>query len=622
MSTFSDYLQSYPTRTNFRAHIDCLDFTNKNSQRFVFLYEDIEECLKLLWKEGYWLDDEFKGDWTYEEVKYRKAFGQVFEQAAANSVASNLGSQTANTVTSLELYAGFLLEKKISGAGTPHLLSPSELAPLYSLKNAFIDWLKRENLSEKSIASYTGALASTLTKLIGRDLFSVITIKEFEEVKAHLEQVTEYVRLNAEGKQMYSSAINRYGKFLESFSQISTEYHLASLPENLHAYPLAQALITKPFTILTGASGTGKTKLAESLAKHYSNHADVSQASNIAIIPVGADWTDNRSVLGFVNHLRDAGQKGAKLPVYQSTPVLDLLLEANKDTNKDTPYFLILDEMNLSHVERYFSDFLSTMEQENGTLPLHSEGPRDNKQFTLPRFDGDTDGAPRSICYPENLYVIGTVNIDETTYMFSPKVLDRANVIEFRVEHQHLSDFLDAPSNYPETERAAEGAAQGFHRLGLQARHGDLDPLPEPVHKEVQKHLLSLFDIMQAGGFEFAYRTAKEVMRYMAVCRHLAGDKDAWDKNTDNKGWQSDLDDQVLQKILPKLHGSIGRAGPLLANLAGYCHLGKPAEGGKAKGLKEFLELKPDDSGFKKSYSKLRSMIQTLIDEQFVSFIQ
>ena len=399
-------------------------------------------------------------------------------------------------------------------------------------------------------------------------------------------------------------------------------FQMDKLPENIIKYPLVQCGLTKPFTILTGASGTGKTKLAESLAGHYRNRSDVSKATNVSIVPVGADWTDNRNVLGFVNHLRDTGPEGAKQPIYQSTPVLDLLLEAIQPSSNSTPHFLILDEMNLSHVERYFADFLSTMEQTDGKLYLHDEGPDRDDTFTLSRFEGDHTGVPRSISYPDNLYIIGTVNIDETTYMFSPKVLDRANVIEFKVEHQDISNFLDSPGNYPETEQAAKGAAEAFHHLGLQARHGDLNALPEPVQEEVQKHLLELFDIMQEGRFEFAYRTAKEVMRYMSVCRHLAADKDAWDNNTDNKGWKSDLDDQVLQKILPKLHGSIGRVGPLLANLADYCHQGKPAEEGKSKALKEFIDLKPDDSGFKKSYSKLRSMSQTLIDEQFVSFIQ
>ena len=394
-------------------------------------------------------------------------------------------------------------------------------------------------------------------------------------------------------------------------------FHLSG---NLDSRSTELALLTKPFTILTGASGTGKTKLAESLAKHLRNHEDISKASNIAIVPVGADWTDNRNVLGFVNHLRDTGPEGSKLPIYQSTPVLDLLLEARKQGNKDTPYFLILDEMNLSHVERYFADFLSTMEQGNGILQLHSEGPRDDEQFTLPRFGGDPDGVPRSISYPDNLYVIGTVNIDETTYMFSPKVLDRANVIEFKVEHDDISNFLDKPGNYPEFEKADDGQAQAFHKLGMQARANDLKALPKAVHNEVQKHFLNLFDIMQEGRFEFAYRTAKEVMHYTSVCRHLSDDKTVWDNITGNEGWKSDLDDQVLQKILPKLHGSIGRVGPLLASLADYCHQGKAVDGDK--GLKAILELEPQTAEFKKSFTKLQSMIRTLLDEQFVSFIQ
>jgi len=385
---------------------------------------------------------------------------------------------------------------------------------------------------------------------------------------------------------------------------------------------LVQSLITKPFTILTGASGTGKTKLAESLAFSLRNAEEIKDATNVGIVPVGADWTDNRNVLGFVNHLRDVEVNGVKKAVYQSTPVLDLLLAANAD--RSTPHFLVLDEMNLSHVERYFAEFLSAMEQGNGILPLHSEGPRDDEQFTLPRFEGDTSGVPRSISYPANLYVIGTVNIDETTYMFSPKVLDRANVIEFKVGHGDISKFLDEPGNYPETVKAEDGQAAAFHQLGTQARNGELEDLPEGVHQEVQKHLLALFDIMQEGRFEFAYRTAKEVMRYMSVCRHLAADKDAWDQIDGDKGWKTDCDDQILQKILPKLHGSMGRVGGLLATLTLYCHTGeKDASGKKASvAMPEALKLEKDAAAFPKSFAKLKSMLETLKEEQFVSFIQ
>jgi len=103
-----------------------------------------------------------------------------------------------------------------------------------------------------------------------------------------------------------------------------------------------------------------------------------------------------------------------------------LIIQANQ--RPDLPHFLILDEMNLSHVERYFADFLSVMESKED-IPLYSEGTVDN-------------GVPPKLNVPSNLFIIGTVNIDETTNMFSPKVLDRANTIEFRVTREEMESFL------------------------------------------------------------------------------------------------------------------------------------------------------------------------------------
>ncbi len=370
------------------------------------------------------------------------------------------------------------------------------------------------------------------------------------------------------------------------------------------------SLISKPFTILTGASGTGKTKIAELLSHHLSDEAE----SSYAIVPVGADWTDTRNVLGFVNHLRDDGM-GEGQPIFQSTKVLDLLL--NAEQNPDYPHFLILDEMNLSHVERYFSDFLSVMEQNNGELKLHSEG-----DLRLLRSQDDKVGVPQALAYPKNLFVIGTVNIDETTYMFSPKVLDRANVIEFTVSAEDIGAFLAEPKAYQEIEQAEAGIAEGLLDLARKAQESDWEILKEPASKDIAAHLLNLFKILKAGRFEFAYRTAKEVNTYLRVCRHLADDSDAWDGGS----WQQDLDGQILQKLLPKLHGSMGRIGNLLAELAVYCHTGtytEKKENSAGIQLKTAVALEASDTTpFPKSLAKLQSMIRTLQDEQFVSFIQ
>jgi hypothetical protein len=356
-----------------------------------------------------------------------------------------------------------------------------------------------------------------------------------------------------------------------------------------------------------GYAGAKQKGDGENILEQGSSEATVSSA----IVPVGADWTDNRNVLGFVNHLQEKNGK----PVYQTTPILDLILEANVNTL--LPHFLILDEMNLSHVERYFADFLSVMEQKDGGIWLHSEG------GALPK-NGEGEGVvPEWIPFPQNLFVIGTVNVDETTYMFSPKVLDRANVIEFTVENKEIQTFLENPHEYPEAEKAADGVAEAFLQLALDARAGRLDPLDGIAATKVPEHLVALFDILKRGRFEFAYRTANEVVRYLRVCRHLAHDKAAWD----SEGWKSDLDAQIIQKLLPKLHGSIGRIARLLAELAVHCHLGEnPPEdekdNGTSPGLTDAIELDEEIAAFPKSFKKLKSMMETLRDEQFVSFIQ
>ena len=176
------------------------------------------------------------------------------------------------------------------------------------------------------------------------------------------------------------------------------------------------SLLTKPFVILTGLSGSGKTKLAQAYVQWICQ-----EESQYRIIPVGADWTNREPLLGYPNALKPEEY------VKPDSGVIDLIIQAN--SNPELPHFLILDEMNLSHVERYFADFLSVMES-NEEIPLYAEGTVDN-------------GVPSKLKVPANLFIIGTVNIDETTNMFSPKVLDRANTIEFRINNNEMKGFLE-----------------------------------------------------------------------------------------------------------------------------------------------------------------------------------
>lgn len=386
-----------------------------------------------------------------------------------------------------------------------------------------------------------------------------------------------------------------------------------------------RALSSKPFVILTGNSGTGKTRLAELLARWFSSGDN----SRFALVPVGADWTDNRNVTGFVNHLRLTGADGGG-PVYQSTRILDLLLDAVRPENRYKPYFLILDEMNLSHVERYFSDFLSAMESIDGGVILHCEG------VPLPRASADGADVPETLKFPHNVFVIGTVNVDETTYMFSPKVLDRANVIEFRVAAdapvgflasggKPVSDIAPAPSGYAEAFLELSYRARGLNGAVPLTLAADPAALPaetlESLHS-CRSTIADLFGILQLRHQEFAFRAMAEMLRFLAVDYELTADKSKWD-------WAAAMDAQIIQKILPKLHGSKRKIGPLLTALATYCEAGDKLGAVKALDSDTSADAYPVSGDkvaqsplFRSSHRKLCEMIEAVRREQFISFIQ
>ena len=165
------------------------------------------------------------------------------------------------------------------------------------------------------------------------------------------------------------------------------------------------------------------------------------------LVPVRADWNDSRGLLGFWNPIFDR---------YERTDLIDLLLRAADDL--EHPYFVILDEMNLARVEYYFSDFLSAMES-GEPIPLHSD-------------DALDETVPASLQLPPNVFVVGTVNIDETTHAFSPKVLDRASVIEFN------DVLILTPSAAPTKRCRKEASASTTRRCG-QRPSGPPKALPD-----------------------------------------------------------------------------------------------------------------------------------------------
>jgi len=341
------------------------------------------------------------------------------------------------------------------------------------------------------------------------------------------------------------------------------------------------SLATKPFVLLSGLSGSGKTKLAQAFAQWICESEE-----QYTLIPVGADWTNREPLLGYPNALKDNEY------VKPDNDALDLLLKAKKDETR--PYFLILDEMNLSHVERYFADFLSTMESKN-TIPLH-------------KIDNEINNIPKTIKLPPNLFIVGTVNIDETTYMFSPKVLDRANTIEFRVKEYEILSFLEGPNDVKLEKLKSLGATMATNFVSIATKDENY-LLEETQQTEIHK----FFKELQKSGAEFGYRTAFEISKLIFKLEEF-GLNDEDDK----------IDIAIMQKMLPKLHGSRTKLTRTLKPLAKFClHNVDDAFDDKYFNNYDNIDFEKDvNIKYKLSFEKIMRMYKNGVENGFASYAE
>ena len=261
----------------------------------------------------------------------------------------------------------------------------------------------------------------------------------------------------------------------------------------------------KHFVILSGLSGTGKTQLALKYARAVHGIPDIDREDPLLFVcPVRPEWTDPTGLTGYHDQL--SGR-------YVVPPFLEAVLVAT--THRDSPVFVVLDEMNLARVEYYLSDVLSCIESRH-PLQLHSNS------VPLEGTTGTPIGAALPV--PDNLFLIGTINIDESTNPVSAKVLDRASVID-------MSD-VDLPGFADDLERR-------FPELAATLR-------------VCAPRLAGMHDLLAPHGLGFGYRLAEEFVRYHAFAAgHLKAPSDTI------------IDDLMVQKVMVKLRGS-ERQRPLL----------------------------------------------------------
>lgn len=317
--------------------------------------------------------------------------------------------------------------------------------------------------------------------------------------------------------------------------------------------PYITAIKSKPFLLLAGISGTGKSRIVRELARacwdvdspEYTAH----KPKNYEMVQVKPNWHDSSELIGYVSRIN--GEQ------YVVGPFLRFMVKAILDPN--TPYFLCLDEMNLAPVEQYFAEFLSVIEsrkQENGkvvTDPIVDYEPTEAYKSLIDQlFDDDEIRAEylkekggKRLSIPQNLIVVGTVNMDETTFSFSRKVLDRAMTIE--MNEVDLAGGLTR-------KHEIIGKLNFDDLVGTNVEGVDVYSDNQEVCDKAITYLQKINEVLEGTPFKVAYRTRNEFLLYVVNNLPYRKDKDG-DELDEEEIVARALDEITSMKVLSRIEG-------------------------------------------------------------------
>ncbi len=359
--------------------------------------------------------------------------------------------------------------------------------------------------------------------------------------------------------------------FPEFNSNHATQYRKVidpdTVPSDTNYSSYLAAMRTKPFLLLAGISGTGKSRIVKEMAfaSCPSGLRDKREVSpgNYCMVEVKPNWHDSTELLGYYSSI---AQK------YVVTPFINFLIKAWH--NPSAPFFVCLDEMNLAPVEQYFAEFLSVLESrklKDGVIVsealIKPDVVRDNIadfknafNATITADEGEVkpykpeiwaNFIENGIALPPNLLVIGTVNMDETTYQFSRKVIDRAMTIEMNevdfdaMLDEEGPDTLKYPSNYVGAEYFLPKFAAARDAFAALPSEADRQLL----RGEAVELLKALDSVLVGTPFRIAYRVQNELVLYFYALREAQPDANGSDL------LHSAFDDILMMKVLPRIQG-------------------------------------------------------------------
>ena len=320
--------------------------------------------------------------------------------------------------------------------------------------------------------------------------------------------------------------------------------------------PYLTSLRTKPFMLLAGISGTGKSRIVREMAKACWKEGDEEFGKNcprnFCMVQVKPNWHDSSELIGYVTRISGT-------PEFVSGPFLTFMAKAIKEPN--VPYFLCLDEMNLAPVEQYFAEYLSVIESRkvnkdpvSGQTIIETDPiikPNGSQEYTdlIGKLLGDEERMKgTTLTIPQNLFVVGTVNMDETTFSFSRKVLDRAMTIEMNEVDLH-GGLEKATGN--------EIGYIGNCIIGDAAEGSDVYEENKELCDQVLAYLEQVNAILEGTPFKIAYRTRNEFLMYAVNRQILAKESQLWQT----------LDEMTSMKILSRIEGDSDRTGKVLEDM-------------------------------------------------------
>lgn len=396
----------------------------------------------------------------------------------------------------------------------------------------------------------------------------------YENLHKSLGEVKSRTKEERKSEDKYNMNLERNKMIDHIYDYISSKGFIFEKTDIANLY---LSMKTKAFVLMAGISGTGKSKLVELFANAIGANIDNGRYRLISVRP---DWNDGTDLFGYIDI------NGNFIPGM----LTEITYEANKDKNLNKPYIVCLDEMNLARVEYYLSDYLSIIE----TRHRKADQIRTNRIFPEGYFKDENKY--RDIYFSDNIIIIGTVNMDDTTFAFSEKVLDRANTIEFSRVDLNSLDFL----NFELKEIQLDN--ENFKTSYLTIK----DAINENRHfvERVNRNIIDIHEILKEYDLHFGYRLRDEIVFYMLE---------------NNKAQLLDysvaLDFQIMQKILPRISGSDYYIKETLINLFNYLN---PQE--EIRSSHNYLEeVSIDGSEFPRSSKKIIKMLRSY-ENGYVSF--